>query len=30
MESLEVYLNDVKVGTLNDENGRMSFSYDAV
>jgi len=29
MESLDVYLNDVKVGRLDDENGSMSFAYDA-
>ena len=27
MESLDVYLNGVKAGRLDDENGRMSFSY---
>ena len=29
METLEVYLNDVRVGTLSDDNGRLSFSYEA-
>lgn len=28
METLNVYLNDALVGRLNDENGRLSFSYD--
>ena len=29
MESLDVYLNDRKVGRLDDENGSLSFAYDA-
>ena len=29
MESLDVYLNDRKVGRLGDENGSLSFTYDA-
>ena len=29
MESLDVYLNDQKVGRLDDDNGSMSFAYDA-
>ena len=29
MESLDVYLNDCKAGRLDDENGSLSFSYDA-
>ena len=29
MESLDVYLNDRKVGRLDDENGSLSFTYDA-
>ena len=28
MESLDVYLNDRKVGRLDDENGSLSFAYD--
>lgn len=28
MESLDVYLNDRKVGRLDDDNGLLSFSYD--
>ena len=28
MESLDVYLNDRKVGRLDDENGLLSFAYD--
>ena len=30
MESLEVYLNERKVGRLDDDNGSLSFAYDAV
>ncbi len=29
MDSLDVYLNDSKVGRLDDENGSMTFAYDA-
>ena len=29
MESLDVYLNDRKVGRLDDDNGLLSFSYDS-
>lgn len=29
MESLDVYLNDRKVGRLDDDNGSLSFAYDA-
>ena len=28
METLAVYLNDIMVGRLDDENGELSFSYD--
>ena len=30
MESLDIYLNDRKVGRLDDDNGSLSFVYDAV
>ena len=30
MESLDIYLNDRKVGRLDDDNGSLSFAYDAV
>ena len=30
MESLDVYLNERKVGRLDDDNGSLSFAYDAV
>ncbi|MBQ3807588.1 MAG: type II toxin-antitoxin system HipA family toxin [Kiritimatiellae bacterium] len=30
MESLEVYLNERKVGRLDDDNGSLSFAYDTV
>ena len=29
MESLDVFLNDRKVGRLDDENGSLTFAYDA-
>ena len=28
METLDVYLNDIKAGRLYDDNGEMSFVYD--
>ena len=28
METLDVYLNDIKAGQLHDDNGEMSFAYD--
>ena len=30
MESLDIYLNDCKVGRLDDDNGSLSFAYDAM